>query len=233
MSFLPSFRLRLPLGAPPHKGPRPNWPDDGAPETIFTHIYRTNRWRDKESRSGPGSNLRQTHVIRQALPQVVRELGCKTLLDAPCGDFFWLSRVALDVERYWGVDVVAALVEENQKNYGNEVRHFLKLDLITDPLPKADLVFCRDCLVHFPCADVFRALRNIQASGSTHLLTTTFPDEDTNEEIPMGLWRPLNLQAEPFHLPPPLRLINEGCTHRHSKHPDKSLGLWQLAALGL
>ena len=233
VSFRSFFKFRLPFSAPRNRGSRRDWPESNAPETVFTHFYRTNRWRDRNSRSGRGSNLLQTEVIRQAVPRLIRDLGCKSLVDAPCGDFFWMSRVELEVECYWGVDIVAALVENNQTNYGNDVRHFLKLDILSDSLPNGDLVLCRDCLVHFPHADVFRALRNFRASGSVYLLTTTFTARHRNADIALGRWRPLNLQADPFCFPPPLRLINEGCTEHRGRYADKSLGLWKLADLTL
>ncbi len=216
-----------------HRQPFPSAATLGATsaETIFSAIHKANRWRSKSSRSGPGSDLTQTAVIRDVLPILLAELGCKSVLDAPCGDLFWMSRVALPIEHYIGVDVVASLIEENQTRYGDHVRSFLKRDILNDPLPKTDLILCRDCLVHFPNVDVWQALRNLRASGAEYLLTTTFPKRDRNVDIVMGHWRPINLEAAPFCLPSPLRMINERCTQRRGQYADKSLGLWRLAEM--
>src|SRR5262249_38238518 len=54
----------------------------------------------QESVSGPGSSIRQTVEIRQRLPLLLQELGTRVLLDAPCGDFHWLSKVRLGVDTY-------------------------------------------------------------------------------------------------------------------------------------
>jgi hypothetical protein len=98
-------------------------------------------------------------------------------------------------------------------------------------LPGADVIFCRDCLVHLPIEEVKTVLRNFSRSGAKWVLTTTFPASGTNTEVRWSGWRPLNLQAEPFHLPAPMKLINEECTEDGGKYADKSLGLWQVEQL--
>lgn len=198
-----------------------------APEQVFTEIYRKNAWRSAESVSGLGSALEQTVVIRRELPALVREFGWRSMLDLPCGDFHWLSRVQLDLD-YLGADVVEELVLHNQARHGRDGRRFVKLDLLADALPAADLVLCRDCLVHFSHADVRRALANLRASGSRFLLTTTHVHAQGNRDIPTGAFWPLDLQAPPFLLPRPIRLIDEHCTHRGSLG-EKCLGLWRMA----
>lgn len=194
-------------------------------ERAFGATYRAKKRGVHESRSGSGSNLMQTRVIRNALPILIQELGCRSLLDLPCGDFYWMRTVNLDVD-YTGGDIVDEIIERNAELYGGAKRKFIRVDLIRDDLPKADLVICRDCLVHFPYSAVFAALRNIKRSGSAYLLTTTFPEKGANEDIPTGAWRPLNLELPPFRLPPPLKVINEG--HTDAEFRDKSLSLWRI-----
>jgi hypothetical protein len=92
---------------------------------------------------------------------------------------------------------------------------------MTDPLPRADLV-------HLPLGGVLAALLNVVRSGSRYLLTTTFPGRAANPDIPLGRWRPLDLQAPPFSFPAPLRLIVEGCTQGGGNYRDKSLALWEV-----
>jgi len=197
-----------------------------SPEQVFTQIYRENKWEDKDSVSGPGSNLRQTQVVRRILPLLIEELNCKSLLDVPCGDFFWMKMVEMDIE-YIGGDIVSDLTNNNQKKYGSRSknRRFIPLDIIRDKLPKADLVLCRDCLVHLSYSDIFRALKNIKDSGCTYLLTTTSVEKDRNEDIPTGIWRPVNLQLPPFNLPTPMKLIDE--EYPTDNRRDKNLGLWK------
>jgi hypothetical protein len=196
---------------------------------VFTEIYLNNSWHGTDSCSGTGSDLFQTRVIARAIPAVCRDLGVRTMLDIPCGDFFWMSRVDLRGIDYTGADIVDDLVSRNSANFRRNGVRFRRLDVISDPLPTVDLVFCRDCLVHLSYADVFAALHNICRSESTYLLTTTFPRRTDNRDIIMGDWRPLNLERAPFLMPPPLSIINEQCTEGDGYFDDKSLGLWRIA----
>ena len=195
-------------------------------ERRFRRIYRMNLWRGSDSRSGPGSSLEETAVVRGELPRILASVGARSLLDIPCGDFFWMREVPLDLDRYIGADLVSGLVEDNNRLYGNEVRRFVRLDIRTDPLPKVDVVLCRDCLDHLAFTDIRASLDNVARSGAQYLLATTYPDR-TNEDIRTGDWRPLNLQAAPVGLPSPIELINE--RSRKPGYPDKSLGLWRVS----
>ena len=38
---------------------------------VFSRIYRTNKWGDAESRSGGGSSLEATRVLRERLPRTI------------------------------------------------------------------------------------------------------------------------------------------------------------------
>lgn len=198
---------------------------------IFTRIYRRNEWGNAESVSGLGSTRERAAAFRDDLLALLRRLDTRVLMDAPCGDFNWIEEVAGSVERYVGVDVVPELIEHNLRHHAREARTFLCLDVTRDPLPRADVVLCRDCLVHFSTADVRAALRGFRDSGSRWLLTTTFVDRSENPEIRTGGWRPLNLQAAPFRFPPPLDVIDERCLHSGGIYRDKRLALWELASL--
>jgi hypothetical protein len=198
-----------------------------SPEAVFTEIRRQKRWGDGDSVSGTGSDLQQTSVIRNELPALCRRLSIDSMLDIPCGDFYWMRQVDLSGIDYRGADIVPDLIDENRQ-YENANVHFSNLNLIRDPLPKVDLIFCRDCLVHLSFADAISALNNIVVSGATYLLTTTFTGRDKNKNIVTGDWRTLNLERSPFSLPTPLVTINEGCTEDGGIHADKSLGLWKV-----
>lgn len=202
-------------------------------QNRFTTIYRDNIFGSEESRSGKGSSVVQTETIRRELPGLLQDLEVHTMLDAPCGDFNWMERTLLPVGLYIGADVVEELIVENARRYSNPARRFLRMDIIRDRLPASDLIFCRDCLVHLDFDQAHKALRNFQSSGARYLLTTTFPGTQTNADLGSDIWRTLNLERPPFNFPPPLRLINEGCTEDEGMYTDKSLGLWPLQDLKL
>ena len=200
-------------------------------EAVFTRIYRGSEWLSDESRSGPGSELERTAGLRRELPELLGELGIDVLLDAGCGDFRWLAETELPVSEYTGVEVVPELAAELERRYAQPGRRFIKADITSDELPPADLVLCRDVLVHFPDEDVDRALANFRSTGARWLLATTFTARPTNESIELGAWRTLNLEAPPFSLPPPERMLLDIPVVDRELALDKRLALWALGAL--
>jgi SAM-dependent methyltransferase len=201
------------------------------PEYVFRDIYLRHHWSGGESASGAGASPDQTRELRRLLPVLLGELGVTTLLDLPCGDYGWMRTIELPVARYIGGDLLPEIVEPLEAEFGDGRREFQVVDLTRDPLPPADLLLCRDCLVHLSYAEIRRALRNLVRSSIPYILTTTFPDCAANEDIVTGDWRVLDLERAPLHLPAPVRILNEGCTEGGGVFADKSLGLWRTADL--
>jgi len=197
-------------------------------ESTFASFYTDNRWGDSESASGPGSNLDSTTKLRNELPQLLAEVGSKTLLDAPCGDFNWIKETHLRLEQYTGVDVVADIVTRNQKLYGNERTTFLVRDLTRDKLPRADVILCRDCFIHLSYRHIAAAIRNFKRSRSAYLLTNTYPLFRSNQNIKTGGFRPINLRLPPFDFPTSIRQINEKFPEQQTEFFGKTLELWRL-----
>ena len=202
---------------------------------IFQYIYETNLWGGDVSRSGIGSSSTETDRLRQDIPALLRQFGAQSLLDLPCGDFFWMSQMPLAGIRYLGADIVPAIIESNRAVHGElpGMREFMVADIVTDLLPAFEMVLCRDCLVHFSFDHIRAALANLRASGSTWLLATTFPDHEINDDIEDGDWRLLNLERPPFGFPPAVSMVTEGCEEADGAYADKALGLWRLADLPL
>jgi SAM-dependent methyltransferase len=194
-------------------------------DDIFTNIYLNNAWGDSESVSGRGSTLARTEVIRHALPVVLESIGAKSLLDAACGDFNWMRYVDLRGIEYTGADVVPELVSRNCRLYGGKGKSFAVLDITRDPLPKVDVILCRDCLIHLSSKHVRAAIANFKRSNSGFLLATTHITVTENEDTQSGCGRLVNLQLSPFNFPPPLQLITEDA------ELGKHLGLWRIEKL--
>jgi hypothetical protein len=199
--------------------------------STFAPFYTENRWGDEESVSGPGSSLTRTAKLRRELPALLQEIGARILLDAPCGDFNWMKDAQLGVEQYIGVDVVPDLIAHNQSLYGNDERQFLVLDLTRDELPRVDVILCRDCFIHFSYRHIDAAIRNFKQSGSTYLLTNSYPGWRKNMNIRTGDFRHLNLALPPLNFPPPLKQIDEKSPEERDKFFGKILGLWKLSEL--
>lgn len=200
-------------------------------ESTFTRFYTDNLWGDAESRSGPGSNHTRTTKLRRELPILLQEIGARTLLDAPCGDFNWMKDTNLSLDLYFGVDVIPDLITRNRSLYGDERTQFVLLDLTRDRLPRVDVILCRDCFIHFSYRHIAAAMRNFKSTGSTYLLTNTYNEWQRNENIRTGDFRYLNLRLPPFNFPPPLREIDEKYPEENEEFFGKTLGLWRLADL--
>lgn len=201
----------------------------------FEEVFRENAFGGNSSLSGRGSDLDQTQKIQQEVPRLFREFSITSIIDIPCGDHNWIAKTQLSEIQYIGADIVADLISKNNKIYGNENYSFIDLDITREIPPRADLILCRDLLVHLNTSEIRKALRNMKRSGSNFLLTTTFTGNRVYKNLPMFTqsvgWRPINLQYAPFWFPKPLKIVNEGCTEGGGLFGDKSLALWRLSDL--
>jgi SAM-dependent methyltransferase len=201
-------------------------------DQVFQDIYRRNQWGSAESISGRGSELKYTGTVRTAIRDVIRKYEVSSILDLPCGDFNWMQELDLRGVDYLGADIVPELIDENRARFESPSVRFEVLDLTSDALPSADLLICRDCLVHLSYDMISKALDQVRESGCTWLLTTTYPGRE-NEDIVTGWWRPIDLQAPPFNFPEPGELVNEGDDAFEGAVADKSLALWRVDELPL
>lgn len=225
------------------RGPRAHQPAherkvEEPPRTAAQHVALPEPRRQGAQVVGGGGALGvgvvgPAAVLADHLAVLLAGLGTRVLLDAPCGDGNWIAPVADAVPFYVGVDVVPEVVERCRERLGDGRRAFACADLTRDPLPRADVVLCRDCLVHFSFADARAALLNFRHSGAEWLLATTFVDARRNRDVRTGGWRVLNLQAPPFSFPAPAALVDERCVHSGGRYRDKRLGLWRMDALPL
>ena len=198
----------------------------------FEHIQATNLWGAATSVSGLGSELPAVAALAAGLPPLLHKLGARSLLDAPCGDALWIHRIGLDLD-YVGADIVPAIVGGLQRRAaaGELKGRYLLADITSEPLPRADAVLCRDCLVHLSFARITRALDNLRRSGASWLITTTFTGLQANHDCEDGDWRALNLCRPPFAWPPPAALLVERCDEAAGGYRDKSLGVWRMDVL--
>jgi len=192
-------------------------------EEIFTHIQKKNRWA-----SDKDQDLELTKTLREELPQLLKKLQVKSILDIPCGDFWWLSYADLGFLDYTGVDIVEYVIQNDMKQYANEKRRFLKLDVLNDDLPKADIIFCKDLFIHLPLEDCLKSIKNFKKRGAKYFLADTYPSVKENNDINTGMWRPLNLNLSPFFFPEPeyrieMKTIKKGL--------EKEMDLWQIKNL--
>ena len=202
-------------------------------EDLFTRYHKENFWNDQESVSGSGSNYKNTGKLVAELRPMLDALGIQSVLDIPCGDFQWMSRVDLEGINYVGGDVVKEMIERGENIHGKACVKFRHIDLLGMALPTSDIVLCRDCLVHFSFRDVGLALLAIKRSGAKYLATTHFPAARRNYDIVTGDWRRLNFTVPPFSWPDPEAMIEECSTEGDGDYADKTLAFWRIDQLPL
>lgn len=189
---------------------------------VFTFIFKENRWGNDESVSGAGSALSSPSVRDsiEALDQIIRHFNIRFINDVPCGDFYWIPLILgrfPEVE-YRGFDIVPDLIDLNAERY--PARDFGVIDGTTEILPHADLIFCKDLLLHLYHKDICLLLRNFKRSNSRYLLISSNRDSENRELVvnEAGACRNVNLSAQPYNFPPPLWSTNY-------------LSLWSLDAI--
>jgi hypothetical protein len=197
---------------------------------LFTLAYQPGSWGSKESRSGIGSTLQRTILIRPFIASLIKDLNIKTFLDAPCGDFNWMKEVNLSGVTYIGMDIVDELIKENAIRYTTPQKQFFACDILHHPLPQVDLILCRDCTQHLPDNGVRTLINNIKKSGSRYLLTSNYPHIEENKDIEnlynVSRITYRNLRKPPFNFPEPIVLFPEG-------FENKTLCLWEIKDLPL
>ena len=192
---------------------------------VFRRIFDQNLWGDAESVSGPGSGTAATRAVRRELPFLFRRYGIRSVLDAPCGDFHWMQEIVGVLDRYVGVDIVPDLIDRNRRRYSGDRISFTCADITADQLPRADLILCRDCLIHLPTRLIRRTLSNLQATGSRYLLLTNSRGVARYQDVPLGSLRPIDFTQQPFSFPTPLEILSE------DEADERQLALWDLGSL--
>jgi SAM-dependent methyltransferase len=196
---------------------------------VFERIYRRNFWNGVESRSGPGSGPVATARVAEAIVELVRRHGVRSVLDVGCGDGYWMP----DLPGYLGIDPAPSAVRAARERHSE--RGYLVGD-VRDPGPwqrPHDLVLTRDAMQHMPLHMALDALAAIRATGSAWLLASTYRGGDNRDIKPGDYYEP-DLEAKPFSLAYPAEMIFDGWDYGRpgvSRDPRKHLGLWRLAGM--
>ena len=135
---------------------------------------------------------------------------------------------------YEGWDVHDGLIGELQSHHGNERVWFRVADISQNPMPKVDLIICRDVLFYLENQLACQVLDNVKASGSRYFISTTYPGEAENTAIqpylPIEGWgfRRINLDKPPFHLDGYLikKIKEQGNSH---KGVDRYVALYKIS----
>tara|TARA_B110000259_G_C13978819_1_gene387804 strand:+ start:468 stop:1160 length:693 start_codon:yes stop_codon:yes gene_type:complete len=192
----------------------------------FEYIYKLNYWKSGKSlsKSGYGSELENTKQIIKSLNKFIKDHRIKTVLDIPCGDFNWFQKMEFNDLRYTGVDIVEEIIKNNNQKYRQKNINFKVLDILNNNLGNYDLIFNRDCLIHFNDKEIFQVLKNISKTKSKFFATTTYLNSKVNNESKLvDNWRPLNLMINPFNLKNPIEILDDGSNENTTTASKKIL----------
>jgi hypothetical protein len=142
-----------------------------------------------------------------------------------------MSSINMSNIDYTGYDIVNSLIKKNNRKFKKANINFYHSDITSSELPKGDLMFVRDCLVHFSYEDIKKSIFRIKQSKSKYLMSTSFVDVKKNIDIYSADWRPINLEKEPFNFPKPIITFNEKCQEMDGIYADKSICLWKIEKL--
>jgi hypothetical protein len=185
-------------------------------EKHFTEVYLNNLWcwDGAESKSGYGTDLKNTENIRIQIPKLFEEFNIKTIFDASCGDFYWMKHIVQNTTiNYIGGDIVEPMINDLNLQYSNNRIKFIKHDITENAFPKADLWICRATFTILPFNRILKALKNFINSEIPYALITNHNDGGVNidfRDFAYGTLRKVRLCENPFSLPrEPLKIIQD------------------------
>ncbi len=199
------------------------------------NAFESKSWAGRNvPRSGNGSTLEATAPLRRALPDIFERYKVKTFLDAPCGDWTWMQEMDLTGLSYIGGDISLEVVQSVQEKHAAPGREFVHLDVTSDPLPRVDLMMCRDCLFHLKWWLRWAFFENFVRSETPYLLTTMHY-VPINERLKNNAgFKRFNPCVAPFNFSDPIETIEE--TGEINLDPEflqstegrdqRSLGIW-------
>lgn len=182
---------------------------------------------------GSGSTIWFTETIRKNLVPFLEKHNIKSMLDAPCGDFSWMSLIEFPSDfDYLGADLHVNLIKRNIKTYN---KAFMVLNIIDDFLPKKDVMFVRDCLIHMSDNLRMKFFRNFLFSNIKYLMITSHPTHFENKDlgdfrINGGNYEPVNWTFPPWNFPDPIDSCEDydlnWNEHTLRKHPYRRMSMW-------
>lgn len=172
-----------------------NSADTTSCEYIFTRNFQ------KRYGIDIGSSKEATVNYRRFLENFLKTHNIQSVIDLGCGDWEFSKLIDWSGIDYIGVDVIQPLIEQN-KIFEKDNIHFMYADALTQDLPKADLLLCKDVLQHLTNDDIKQLLQKF-TQYKYCLITNglnTFTLSSDNQDISRGDYRPLDLIKSPFNI---------------------------------
>ena len=185
-------------------------------QDVFTRIYECGAW-GKSSDSSvtyfSGSGSHAGPIVTTYLAAVEQFLisfvSKPSVADLGCGDFAIGARIRGLCGNYTACDIVPKLIEINRERFADLDVDFRVLDLTTDELPPAEVVFVRQVLQHLSNEQILRAVPKIQSNYKFLVLTEHLPafegfvpnrDHPAGPGVRLGAESGIVITSAPFSL---------------------------------
>ena len=168
----------------------------------FNGIYADGIWaKDSTGKgtSGSGSTLEITREYRAYIEDFLKKHAVTSVIDAGSGDWSFSKAIDWGDVSYLGIDIASDVIEVVRKKYEKGKIKFQVGD-ITEDLPAADLLICKDVLQHLSNNLVHKFIKNNLRKGKYKWVILTNDRSSENRDIPNADYRKINLAAPPFEV---------------------------------
>mmetsp|Transcript_21675 Transcript_21675/g.38081 ORF Transcript_21675/g.38081 Transcript_21675/m.38081 type:complete len:277 (+) Transcript_21675:1-831(+) len=192
---------------------------------VFGKIYDEKLWGsgpEDGMGSGSGSSISNTDLLRRSLADFIQSKSIHEMYDIPCGTMYWTRPFLNGIWQsdksftYVGMDVAKGVVNDLNRSIKDPRVSVLHRNVAAQGFEKVDvrdpehsMVMSRQMLQHLSDVDVCQALKNLFRIPAKYFLVDYFPEEVSNEDITSGEFRAINLQAPPFNLPVPEKILDD------------------------
>lgn len=179
---------------------------------IFDKIYENSYW---GKGSGGGSSPEATQPYKVFLEDFIRQYNVKSIVDLGCGDWQFSQFLDFGSATYVGIDASKNVIKNNQQSFSRSGVSFDNLPEDYKELPSADLLICKDVLMHLSTEGV-RDILSILPTFKYALITNDIPCVSAfgeillklrhpffpvnNKEIKTGDYRTLDPTQRPYNL---------------------------------
>ncbi len=161
---------------------------------VFCDIYKRKVWGDG---SGGGSIPAVARPYCEFISHYLINSGIYTAIDIGCGDLVVARGIDWGFTNYIGIEASTDWV--SPMGTGRMIV-LGGVDALTDLLPAADLVLCKEVLQHLSNEQV-QLLLDRTAHYKRRLFTNSTFGDNVNEDIETGDFRPVDISLPPFNQP--------------------------------
>ena len=126
---------------------------------VFEKIYEKKKWGSNGTLSGEGTRPEAAAEYVLYLSNfLLAHPEINSILDIGHGDWkMWPDKYFSKFE-YTGIDITSSVVDNCNRQFGNDHQRFIEADFLESELPQADLLLIKDVLIHLSNVDIKKTL---------------------------------------------------------------------------